>query len=96
MTIILDRNIYSDACISKCIYSLSGECECRRTLLDNMERVEVFPYQSSNEEELKMHFMQRLNDNKLREVIAEETKDIRTILYAKAFADSEDFNFENE
>jgi His-Xaa-Ser system protein HxsD len=36
-----------------------------------------------------------LNDFKLREVVANETRDIKTILYAKAFADDEDFSEED-
>ena len=41
-------------------------------------------------------FLQRLNDYKLREIVIAETKDIRTILYAKAFADCEDFSLEEK
>ena len=96
MTIIIDKNIYSDACIAKCIYSFSGECECRRTLYKETETIEVFPCQPVDDEDLKKRFLQRLNDYKLREIIIEETKDIRTILYAKAFADCEDFSLEDE
>ena len=95
MTIIIDRNLYSDACISKCIYSFSGEFECQRTLSGETETIEFFSCQPITEEEaLKRRFLQRLNDYKLREIVIEETKDIRTILYAKAFADCEDFSLE--
>lgn len=95
MTIIIDRNLYSDACISKCIYSFSGEFECQRTLSGETETIELFPCLPINEEEaLKRRFLQRLNDYKLREIVIEETKDIRTILYAKAFADCKDFSLE--
>lgn len=37
-----------------------------------------------------MLISQQLNDYKLREIVEKETHDIRTILYAKAFADCED------
>ena len=95
MTITIDRNLYSDACISKCIYSFSGECEYLRTLCGETETIEFFPCHPITEEEsLKKRFLQRLNDYKLREIVIEETKDIRTILYAKAFADCEDFSLE--
>ena len=46
------------------------------------------------EDDVERMFLQRLNDYKLRQIVLEETKDIRTILYAKAFADYEDFNEE--
>lgn len=94
MTIVIDRNIYSDACISKCIYSFSGECEFQRTLSGETETVELISPLPIIEEDLKRRFLQRLNDYKLREIVIEETKDIRTILYAKAFADCEDFSLE--
>ena len=95
MIICINRNIYSDACISKCVYSFSGECECQRTLSGEIETINLIPHQSIAEEDLKMRFLQRLNDYKLREIIAEETKDIRTILYAKAFAESDSFELED-
>ena len=46
------------------------------------------------DDDVERMFLQRLNDYKLRQIVLEETKDIRTILYAKAFADYEDFNEE--
>ena len=53
--------------------------------------------EGETEEETVRHlFLQTLNDYKAREIIATETKDIRTILYAKAFADCEDFDEEVE
>jgi His-Xaa-Ser system protein HxsD len=33
-----------------------------------------------------------LNDFKLREIVANETRNIKTILYAKAFSDDENFS----
>lgn len=96
MIICINRNIFSDACVSKCIYSFSGECECLRSLSGETETIHFFPRQPLDEEELKNRFLQRLNDYKLREIIFEETKDIRAILYAKAFADCDDFSMEDE
>ena len=96
MNISIDRKIYSDACISKCIYSFSCEFECQRTLYGETETIEFLAYQSIIDvEDVKKRFVQRLNDYKLREIIIEETKDIRTVLYAKAFADCEDFTLED-
>ena len=37
-----------------------------------------------------------LNDYKLRQIIEDETHDIRTILYAKAFADFDDIDSNDE
>ena len=95
MKILIDRNIYSDECISKCVYSLSEVFQCNRQLDGNTESIELIPTNGFiTDEDAKRLFLQKLNDFKLRQIVAEETKDIRTILYAKAFADYEDFNIE--
>lgn len=95
MKILIDRNIYSDECISKCVYSLSEVFQCNRQLDGNTESIELIPTNVFiSDEDTKRLFLQKLNDFKLRQIVAEETKDIRTILYAKAFADYEDFNIE--
>lgn len=91
MEIKIDRSVYSDSCISKAIYKLSGDISFNRRLLDNVEIVDCRSDKFSDSE-IQSLFLQTLNDYKLRSIIAEETKDIRTILYAKAFAESEDFD----
>lgn len=96
MTIDVDRTIYSDACISKCIYALSKEFDCQRSLHGAIESVKIQSRGEMEEENVRHIFLQTLNDYKAREIIATETKDIRTILYAKAFADCEDFDEEVE
>ena len=94
---IIDRAIYSDACITKSIYALSKDYDCQRSLDGTKESVEIAPRDTSiSEEEIRHKFIQTLNDYKAREIIASETKDIRTILYAKAFADCDDFDEEVE
>lgn len=91
MTIEVDRKIYSDSCISKCIYALSKEYGCCRTLNGEKETIEVFSRNpSTNEEEIRHVFLQTLNDYHLRDIIHHETDNIRTLLYAKAFAESDD------
>ena len=97
MKLLVDRNIFSDACITKCIYALSKDYDCQRSLGGTKESVEITPRDTLvSEEETRHVFLQMLNDYKAREVIASETKDIRTILYAKAFADCDDFDEEVE
>ena len=96
MTIDIDRTIYSDACITKCIYALSKDFDCQRSLHGTVESVEIHLRGEMEEETVRHFFLQTLNDYKTREIIATETKDIRTILYAKAFADCEDFDEEVE
>ena len=95
MKILIDRNIYSDECISKCVYSLSEVFQCNRQLEGKTESIELVPINGlMPDEDVEKSFLQKLNDYKLRQIVFEETKDIRTILYAKAFADYEDFNIE--
>ena len=96
MRIEVDREIYSDACITKCIYALSKNFDCQRSLHSTVESVEIQPREDMDEEATRHLFLQTLNDYKAREIIATETKDIRTILYAKAFADCDDFDEEVE
>lgn len=97
MTIEIDRRIYSDVVISKAIYWLSGDFVIVRQLLDdNTELLTVSNEESSvSDESLKVKLMQTLNDFKLRQIVADETRDIKTILYAKAFAEDEDLSEED-
>lgn len=85
MKIKIDRKIYDDVCISKALYSLSNKYTFFRSLKDDVESVEV-----SSKTEGKVNetlIFDTLNDYKLRCIVEAETKDIRTILYAKAFGD---------
>lgn len=85
MTITIDRQIYDDVCISKAIYSLSDTYTFSRSLDNNLEIIEVTSKAGQNIDESK--FFDVLNDFKLRGIINKETKDIKTILFAKAFGD---------
>jgi His-Xaa-Ser system protein HxsD len=48
----------------------------------------------SDEKQFRLEFFQKLNDYKLREQIDKETKDIKTILYAKAFGEFDELTEE--
>lgn len=97
MEINVDRTIYSDACISKAIYSLSKDYAISRILVGNIETLNVMPIAGEKkEEEIQAQVINVLNDYKLRQVIEDETHDIRTILYAKAFADFDDIDSDDE
>lgn len=97
MTISIDRRIYSDSVISKVIYWLSGDYIIVRDILDdNTESLSIKAVDANvAEETLKAKLMQTFNDFKLRQIVADETRDIKTILYAKAFAEDEDLNEED-
>ena len=85
MTITIDSQIYDDVCISKAIYSLSDTYTFSRSLDNNLEIIEVTSKAGQNIDESKIFDV--LNDFKLRGIINKETKDIKTILFAKAFGD---------
>ncbi len=88
MEIFIDRRIYTDACISKAIYSLSGDYSISRNIIDdNTEKITIEAIKEDNQKAMQNLLFTALNDYKLRQIIEEETHDIRVILYAKAFSD---------
>ena len=88
MEILIDRRIYTDACISKAIYSFSGDYSIfRKTIDDNTEKITIEAIKENNQKDIQNLLFAALNDYKLRQIIEEETHDIRIILYAKAFSD---------
>lgn len=97
MTIEIDRRIYNDSVISKAIYWLSGDYVIVRSLLNDItESISITAKSGSiNERQLEVKLLQTLNDFKLRQIVADETRDIKTILYAKAFAEDEDLSEED-
>ena len=97
MELKIDRNIYSDACVSKAIYSLSKDYTISRKLEGNIEILNIMPLGEKQEQCcIEAQVFKTLNDYKLRQVIEDETHDIRTILYAKAFADFDDIDSDDE
>lgn len=93
MNICVDRNVFSDKCLSNVIYWFSGEYRINRSLNGTLETVSVEDV--VDEEAFKTRFFQKLNDYKLREIIESETKDIKTILYAKAFGEFDEITEED-
>lgn len=93
MKIEIDRNIYSDYCISTVVYWLSNQYTIQRSIKDSVETLSVDGI--DDEEKFKHMFFQKLNDYKLREHIDEQTKDIKTILYAKAFGEFDELTEED-
>ena len=85
MTLDIDRNIFSDSCISTVVYWFSDQYTIQRSLQEPIETLTIDNV--SDEKQFRLEFFQKLNDYKLREQIDKETKDIKTILYAKAFGE---------
>ena len=92
MTLLIDRKIYPDSCISKVVYCLSEQYTINRHIEGDEETISI----EGNVDEtiIRKTFFEKLNDFKLRGIIDEETKDIRTILYAKAFGDFDELTEE--
>lgn len=85
----IDKRIYNDTCISKAIYSVMDKMTISRTILSDIrEKVDILCPDAELASNEKI-FINALNDFKLRGIIEAETRDIRTILYAKAFEDDE-------
>ena len=97
MTLTIDKRIYNDSVISKAVYWMSGDYTIVRKALD--EFTEQVDFAAKNKLELdnsaEIKFNQLLNDFKLRQIVADETRDIKTILYAKAFAEDEELREED-
>lgn len=93
MELRIDRRIYSDECVSKAVYSIAKAYAVnRRVADDNTEILTITPTVQENDRHTEEVFLSALNDYKLRQIIEDETHDIRTILYAKAFLDLEDMD----
>ena len=97
-TISIDRAIFSDEVISKAVYWETNQYVVSRQLNGTTETLTFEPKPQCSEDEaaLKARFFTRLNDFKVQQVVDNETKDLRTILYVKAFANNDDFEAINE
>lgn len=93
LTITVDRTIFSDEVISKAVYWETDQYSVYRLLKGSVESISFEPHPNWHEDEkvLKERFLTRLNDLKVQQIVNNETKDLRTILYIKAFANTDDF-----
>lgn len=95
MNATIDTRIYNNSVISKAVYWLSGNYIITRKQLDKFnELVSAVAKRGTPDDETiwQDRLMQTLNDFKLRQIVADETRNIKTILYAKAFADDDTLN----
>ncbi|MDE6498710.1 MAG: His-Xaa-Ser system protein HxsD [Muribaculaceae bacterium] len=89
MKVTVDRRIYPESVISKAVYSLCDRYSIARMLAsEHFEELEAPGAGPSFEADL----LQALNDYKLRQIIADETRDVKTILYAAAFGGDDTFS----
>lgn len=96
MAFTIDRKIYSDSVITKAVYWLSNDYAIKRiSISPEIEEIEFIGLDKEATENAISRLMPLLNDYKLREIISNETKEIKTILYAKAFAEDENLKEED-
>ena len=93
LTLTIDRAIFTDEVISKAVYWETNQYIVNRLLNGSIESISFEPKPQCTEDEnvLKERFLTRLNDLKVQQIVNNETKDLRTILYIKAFANNDDF-----
>lgn len=91
----IDSDIYSKEVVAKVVYWLSRDF----TIMQGVDGKDwTLALETQNAvvwDEIKKHLSQLLTDYQMREVIAAETKDIKNILYIKAFANVDEL-FANE
>ena len=82
----IDSEVYSKEVIAKVVYWFSRDF----TIMQGLDGKDyTLTLESQNAvvwEEVKKRLSQTLTDFQMREVVTKETKDIRNILYIKAFA----------
>lgn len=88
----VDKQMYSVNVVHKVLYWLSNSYLIQSTSNDDIVHVELTcKHDHVNWQEIESNISQMFCDYALREVISEETKDIRNILYIKAFSNVDDF-----
>lgn len=94
--LIVDLSVFNECVLSKVAYSLSGDYLIYQQNLENNLQSIIFDKKNgmlsdSDFQALKEKINQMLIDYKNRDIIHHETKNIRDILYVKAFADNDDY-----
>ena len=93
VTLTIDRAIYDDACCSKVVYSMADRYVIERRLTaPDVEEWTIHTDAADGKDKIVSDVYERLNDYKLRCIIEQETHDIKTVLYAKAFSECDDIS----
>ncbi len=94
--LIIDLSVFNDRVISKVTYCLSADyLICQQNLENGYQSVILEKKQGTLSDTefrfLKEKVNQLLIDYKNRDIVNSETKNIRDILYVKAFANNDDY-----
>ncbi len=92
LQLIIDNTLYSSEVVYKCFYWYGGEYSVKINIEQNSFVVNLSgPKKEWNIESIVSKIKTDLIDFKTREVIFNETKNIRELLIAKAFAHNDEF-----
>jgi len=92
----IDSNIYSKEVVAKVVYWLSRDFTIMQDIDGQDWMLSLESYNVVNWDDVKRRLSQLLTDYQMREVITAETKDIKNILYIKAFANVEELLADEE
>lgn len=92
----IDSSIYSKEVIAKVMYWLSRDFTIMQSIEGNIWTVSIESHNVVKWDDVKRLLSQLLTDYQMREVITAETKDIKNILYIKAFANVEELFADEE
>ena len=92
----IDADIYSKEVIAKVAYWLSRDFTIMQSIEDKLWTISLESNNVVNWDDVKRRISQLLTDYQMREVITAETKDIKNILYIKAFANVEELLSDEE
>lgn len=92
----IDLKIFNETVVSKSLYWLSDKFVIYTALKNDIQEIGLElkngNIDTSGFEMLKQKINQHLIDYKTRDIINQETKDIRNILYVKAFSNNDSFD----
>jgi len=92
----IDSGIYSKEVVVKVAYWLSRDFTIMQNIEGNIWTLSLASHDVVNWDDVKGRLSQMLTDYQMREVITAETKDIKNILYIKAFANVEELLADEE
>lgn len=92
----IDSNIYSKEVVAKVVYWLSRDFTIMQDIDGQDWMLSLESHNVVNWDDVKRSLSQLLTDYQMREVITAETKDIKNILYIKAFANVEELLADEE
>lgn len=94
--VTVDATIYSKEVVAKVVYWLSRDFTIMQSIDSNIWTLSLESHGVVSWDNVKGRLSQLLTDYQMREVIAAETKDIKNILYIKAFANVEELLADEE